>query len=252
MGHGKLEVTPSPLESERFNLAIYRAISTQWPEDISEFHSIISDLDVDVIILRTKDLKPDFASLSSNFFAIAAGDLVYWASDRNPNFPTISDSMTYVPAAEVLEDFLTVIGDSFSDYVNHYSYNDLFSGFSPADAYLDWAQSRALSSDPNVLAGVLFQDGVAVGAISGVRTGDDIEVELAGIHSSFQGQGIYSKLIGGFWHALAVSQNSRLVISTQSENTSVQSAWRKLNLRQEFEVFTTHIVRKSLQVSGEG
>jgi RimJ/RimL family protein N-acetyltransferase len=34
------------------------------------------------------------------------------------------------------------------------------------------------------------------------------------------------------------------VISTQSENLAVQSAWEKLGFTKEKKVFTTHLVRK--------
>jgi ribosomal protein S18 acetylase RimI-like enzyme len=242
------EVTffPSRFESERFGLSVARVTLTNWEKQAEIFYRELSATNVDVVVLRTKNQAANLKELKDEFIAIPAGELTYWASDCDPNFFNPSPLIGYFPARENLQDFLSVISDSFQNYSNHYTYNPLFLGHSARDAYVDWGRSRATSSENDMFAGVLKLNDVPVGAVSGVRAGDDLEIELAGIHSGFQGRGLYAHLIGEFWKSIETQPTSRLVISTQVENVKVQSAWKKLKFTKEFGVYTTHIVRRTL------
>ncbi len=242
------EVTfvPSKFESERFGVSVARVTLTNWKEHSEAFFMELSSTNVDVVVLRIKDQAASFKELNNEFTAIPAGELTYWSSGFEPNFFTPSPLIRYLPASENLQDFLSIISDSFQNYKNHYTYNPLFVGHSARDAYVEWSRRRAICTEDDKFAGVLKLNDVPVGAVSGVRAGDDLEIELAGIHSSFQGRGLYAHLIGEFWESIETLPNSRLVISTQVENLKVQSAWKKLNLTKEFGVHTIHIVRSSL------
>ena len=243
---GEVIFVPSKFESERLGLSVARVTLTDWEEHAEVFCMELSSSNFDIVVLRTKNQAANLRDLKDEFMAIPAGELTYWSSGCDPKFFNTSSLIDYFPARENLEDFLFVISDSFQNYTNHYMYNPLFLEHSARDAYVDWGRSRATSAENDKFAGVLKLNDVPVGAVSGVRAGDDLEIELAGIHSSFQGRGLYAHLIGEFWNSIETQPTSRLVISTQVENLRVQSAWKKMNLTKEFGVHTTHIVRSSL------
>jgi len=242
----KVTFVPSQIESERFGLAVARATITHWKEDATAFLNDLSASNFDVVVLRTKSQAPNLAELNPDFTFIEAGELTYWSSGHAPEFLNSTPSISYFSAKDHLEEFMSVISNSFQSYRNHYSYNPLFDEYSAREAYVDWGRRCAISSQEEQFAGVMKFNESPVGAISGSRVDKDLEVELAGIHSDFQGQGLYVNLIGEFWRSIEKSPDARLVISTQVENVNVQSAWQKMNLKQDFSVHTTHLVRKSL------
>jgi hypothetical protein len=98
--------------------------------------------------------------------------------------------------------------------------------------------------DSDALTGLLTFQEAPIGVISAVQRDDVVEVEIAGIASSAQGQGHYKYLIGQLWSMVNQPNSSQLVISTQIENQNVQSAWNKLGLKPQFEIYTTHIMPK--------
>ncbi len=245
-GNAPCLIRPSRVESERFQLRVCRAVSLNWGRQAPEFFNELTKCECDVVILRVKESMPDLNLAEPDFRSINAGRLVYWSSKANPAFPELESHMNFVSAKTHVDDFCEIVGDSFLNYVNHYSFNPLLSKLPTNYAYLDWAKSRAMSDDPNHFAGLLVVENQFVGAISGIRIGGVVEVELAGIRSDFQGRGLYGFLIGGLWRHVTTSAESKLVISTQVENLDVQSAWRKLGLVHEFYVHTTHLVHSSL------
>jgi hypothetical protein len=237
------KIVESFIESDRFGFRIARATSCEWISESNQFQVEMMKSDSEVIILRTKDVKPESSFGYPEFSSVSAGTLTYWSSIQNPSFPVLEPDMTYVPAKDSLDEYLSIVEDSFSRYVNHYSYNSLFSAVSTTDAYIDWAKSRALSEDKNSYSGIFRSAGKSVGVITGYRELDVIEVELGGIRRNFQGQGLYGYMVGAFWESTSPRQSTRLVISTQIENTAVQKAWSRLNMRHEFDAHTTHFVR---------
>jgi ribosomal protein S18 acetylase RimI-like enzyme len=242
---GESAFVPSMIESERFGLSIARVTLNNWDDYSKVFLDNLSISNYDLVILRTKHQLPNLTQMINEFTPIAAGELEYWSTDVDPKFVSSISSLSYFPAEACLDEFMFVVSDSFQDYKNHYMYNPLLKGYSAREAYVDWGRSRAVSTENDKFAGVLKLNDIPVGAVSGVRVGNDLEIELAGIHSSFQGRGLYAHLIGEFWKSIETKPISRLIISTQAENLKVQSAWKKMNLTKEFGVHTTHIVRRS-------
>jgi ribosomal protein S18 acetylase RimI-like enzyme len=143
--------------------------------------------------------------------------------------------------AGVWNSFSQVLVDSFSDYTNHYDFNQTLNGPSTSEAYLSWAMSRVGS---DALTGLLTFQHAPIGVVSAVQQCDVVEVELAGIAPNAQGHGHYRHLIGQLWRRVDRPNSSRLVISTQVENRKVQAAWKKFGLKPQFELHTTHVMRK--------
>jgi hypothetical protein len=97
--------------------------------------------------------------------------------------------------------------------------------------------------DSDALTGLLTFQEAPIGVISAVQRDDVVEVEIAGIAPNAQGHGHYKYLIGQLWRMVDQPSSSQLVISTQVENCNVQAAWKKLGLKPQFEVHTTHIMQ---------
>ena len=237
-------LTVSTSESQALNLQIYRCTSRNWEADCVDVSNQIVQSDADVVILRTRDSRPDIQV--ENFELIEAGELVYWSSPVNPQFEPLANGFTYDNGVKNLAGFRAVVESSFEGYKNHYSFDPVFESLDVESAYVDWAMKRLESNDINDLAGLLSFDGEPVGAITGVQSDHIIEIELAGIHQNFQGKGFYGQLIAGFWNTVSNPELSRIVISTQKENASVQKAWTKLGFTYEFSAFTTHFVRQDV------
>jgi ribosomal protein S18 acetylase RimI-like enzyme len=195
----------------------------------------------DLVILRTRDAMP--FDERNGFKVIPAGTLTYWASEVGAGFEAgNSDYHLELNLDESsLAYFSDVLRDSFSNYKNHYDFNPALNGPSTSEAYLQWAMSRV---DSEALTGLLTFQEAPIGVVSAVQRDDLVEVEIAGIAPSAQGHGHYKYLLGQLWRMVDQPNSARLVISTQVENRNVQSAWQKMGLNPQFEVHTTHIMRK--------
>lgn len=232
-------IRESEKESQAFGISVVRASYSSWSGIDSELQAAIQKNDL--VILRTRDVIP-FDEIDG-FTVVPAGALTYWASEVDPEFEA-GDSGYHLELKlnEIsLARFSAVLRDSFSDYKNHYDCNPALTGPSTSEAYLHWAMSRA---DSGELTGLLSFQEEAIGVVSAVQQDDLVEIEIAGIAPSAQGHGHYKFLIGQLWKKVDQPNSSRLVISTQTENRNVQSAWQKIGLKPQFEVHTTHIMRK--------
>jgi len=236
---GPPHISDSKVESQAFGISVVRANYSHWREIDSELEAAMQDNDL--VILRTRDATP-FEALDG-YTVISAGTLTYWASEVGSDFEA-GDS-GYQLELNLDESsrahFSDVLRESFFDYKNHYDFNPALNGPSTSDAYLQWAMSRV---DSDALTGLLTFQGVPIGVVSAVQRGDLVEVEIAGIAPNAQGHGHYKYLLGQLWRMVDQPNSARLVISTQVENRNVQSAWQKMGLNSQFEVHTTHIMRK--------
>lgn len=194
---------------------------------------MLRDSVVCVVIIRApSDLVRMSNSIqASGRIVIPAGTLLYWEltlsgrknadSRRELNVRALSPGSADAAVK-------TVIDESFAGYVNHYSYNRLLDSHLVAAGYREWAE-RSMSS-PDAIGLVLEDGGVPVGIATARnwRDKDVLEIELAGIVSSRQGEGLYRALIDGVTREGLALGVSRIAISTQSQNLSVQRAWALL------------------------
>lgn len=235
---GLPDIFDSKVESEAFGISVVRANYSNWNGIDAELEAVMEKNDL--VILRTRDAKP-FNALDG-FTVIPAGSLTYWASEVGSHFESGDSSyrLEFNLDESSRSQFSDVLRDSFLDYRNHYDFNPALNGPSTSEAYLQWALSRV---DSDALTGLLTFQEEPIGVISAVQRGNLVEVEIAGIAPSAQGHGHYKYLIGQLWKNVDQPNSSRLVISTQVENLNVQSAWKKLGLAPQYEVYTTHIMR---------
>lgn len=230
----------SEKESQAFGISVVRANYSTWNGIDSELHAAMQKNDL--VILRTRDVIP-FDEIDG-FTVIPDGAITYWASEVDPEFEA-GDSGYHLELKlneSSLARFSEVLRDSFSDYKNHYDCNPALTGPSTSEAYLHWAMSRV---DSGELTGLLTFHDEAIGVVSAVQKDGLVELEIAGITHKAQGNCHYKFLIGQLWKKVDQPNSSRLVISTQTENRNVQSAWQKIGLKPQFEVHTTHIMKKN-------
>jgi hypothetical protein len=226
-------------ESNTFGMSVTRASYSTWNGIDSELKTALHENDL--VILRTRDVRP-FDQLDG-FVVIPAGAIIYWVGEIDPDFDAGNSDYQLINnlIGKSRQDFSKVLQDSFSEYTNHYDFNDALQGITAADAYLKWAMTKA---DSGELTGLLTFKEVPIGVVSAVQQGSVVEVEIAGIAPGAQGQGHYAHLIGNLWRIVDQPNLSKLVGATQIENLNAQSAWAKIGLKPQFEVHTTHIMRK--------
>jgi GNAT superfamily N-acetyltransferase len=114
--------------------------------------------------------------------------------------------------------------------------------------YQEWA--RVTASDPTAIAVVLLVEGEPVGMATASRSGDEVDILLAGVVRAFQGRGLYPHLLERVRSVAERSGVPRVVISTQSSNVRVQSIWSRLGWRPYRTVETAHLVRPGLLPTG--
>ena len=111
-----------------------------------------------------------------------------------------------------------------------------------ATAYAEWV-TNSIQSSSNTCYLMTHSDVPAGMALT--HSGDGfVEVLLAGVAKSYQGQGLYKYLLGHITVDSREKESHRVVISTQSGNVHVQKAWARFGLLPALSVQTVHIERK--------
>ena len=222
---------------------VWRATALPTSGESLELHNFMRDFEGDVLILRTLEPFTGRSLDVSKWAVIDCGELTYWGANGMPT-DLIDETYQLIPANMCIDEFKAVVRSSFKGYKNHYSFNPMFNSISPVEAYVDWGVNLALSEDPSSFALVMRHNDVSIGVILAEGKERYFEIQLAGISSDFQRLGHYTNMIKKFWQQFVIQNELPIVISTQSDNLSVQQAWKKLGLTEEFKVFTSHICRK--------
>lgn len=187
---------------------------------------------------------------------LPASGIVYWSlpSEADGSAPVVPEGVEVRDVSgtgrdpEVAAALDLVVDDSFADYLTHYSYDPLFPEPWVRAGYQEWA--RATASDPDGVAVLLLVDGDPVGMATAQRSGDHVDILLAGVVRRFQGRGLYPHLLERVRSIAERSGAARVVISTQSSNVRVQSIWSRLGWRPYRTLETAHLVRPGLVPTG--
>jgi GNAT superfamily N-acetyltransferase len=130
---------------------------------------------------------------------------------------------------------------AFADYFSHYHADLGFDRAKVDDAFVDWA--RRSCQDQSVADRVFVaDDGDALGGFATLRFNDGAEGEgiLFGVHPSYQGKGIYRDfMITGMRWCLEHGR-TRMIVSTQINNYTVQRAWVRLGFVHYRSFYTLH------------
>lgn len=247
----------SESESSRFELSVFRMTVPDSVEDIDLLRAAVADADADVIIVRYRSSATAVPRLLASLGRplIHTPALGYWEASPSrhvaqqlPEGLGVQNDLTD-PAACALA--VARIGDIFAGYVNHYSYNPLFSAERSLAGYQEWAE-RTIRDSPTD-SSVLLYGGEIIGVATMIRKpsvnpchGEETEVALAGLVPDARGRGWYEHLLGSCVERTEQIGASRLVISTQVTNAGVQRAWARMGLLPFGSVETAHLLRPGL------
>lgn len=198
----------------------------RYPSSLSRLGAVIGDtgrriLPVDVLT---------YWEVSAETLATAPGGV-------DPSLQVVSGEVTEA-AREALK---TVLVDSFCGYGNHYTANPALDPELALAGYLEWAMG-AFDRDPHN-AILLTHDGAPVGASTLTEGDGHLEIELAGMIGTSQGQGWYRVLLAGIGREALRRGLSSVIISTQVSNIRVQRAWVRAGMKPFAAVTTLHVLR---------
>ena len=241
-----MDLRPSPLESKRFGLRVYRAAV-----DAIDADDLIEALDrehVDIAILRMP--APSLGSLEAlrrrGLAPIVADKLVHYDIDLDALTPRPlgSEPVMLRPAThsdtELLESLAREI---FVGYVTHYHANPLLPPEKILDGYAEWAASPVRTKAGGDAAWLVEAGGETAG-FSCYRIDQATRLAtgvLNGIRPAHRGRGVYRRMLQQMLMQFRAFGLQRFAIATQMQNVKVQRIWVSEGLTLRREDHTVHI-----------
>ncbi len=253
-----LQAALSPRESARFGRRMARMVLGPGA-GAGDVREALTSLAADIVIVRYDAGEQAVPALlvQPGWDVLAAAPIVYWSLARGrgpvdvvpPRLQVVARArlMHQMGGAGVAALVDRVVGASFSGYGTHYLTNPLLDAGGALAGYQEWARDSATAEGHELLA--LLADGEPVG-ITTLARGDlpqpHVEILLAGLVPSAQGQGWYAHLLAAAERLATDAQADRVVISTQVHNTGVQRAWCRFGFEPVGAYATVHLVREGL------
>ena len=241
----------SKIESNRFDLCIYREKIDSLNADYENIKSKLEKNDVDILILRLPTLSmPDhYKLLSDSYRVIHADSLLYYKNDlQKSNGSVLRNDFSFEcienDNVDCLNEMIPII---FSDYQNHYFSNPLLDRTKIISGYIEWAMSYSnvgngriawivKDHEKNVAFATCYFD-------EKERMCDGI---LYGVMPEYSGRGVYSDLICYTKSFFKEKGFEKMYVSTQLQNVAVQKVWCREGFRLDHSYETYHIVKKEL------
>lgn len=262
VGRG-VEYSASPAESRRFGVSVARVtvLSDDAASSSDRLREVLRTASEDVLVVRypAAELGLGAVVATSGRDVIPAGALTYWgalAADvvaRPVDQPepvdvvSVSEWVHAGPDGGVVEDVVdVVVAESFAGYGNHYVANPLLDHVAALAGYQEWARLTVSAHPDDVL---LLRRGAQVIGVATCHVSpesDRLEVLLAGLVPSAQGQGLYALLLAACAEHASYRGKAELIISTQVHNVRVQRTWARAGLLPFGAVETVHCVRPGL------
>ncbi|MBO9523802.1 MAG: N-acetyltransferase [Nocardioidaceae bacterium] len=237
----------SPAEGDRFGRTVQRmTLPLEFAGDDDAVLAVLDRADADVVVLRYPAARVALFArlLGRGRAALLADQLDYWrlrvGAGRRPE---PRPDLVVEPAAGGLDSLVDdLVADIFAGYGNHYLANPLFDPALALAGYQEWARGSARAGGSLVLS----LGGFPVALATTASQGDHREIELAGVRTERQGQGLYPHLLAGVEGAAAAAGEESVVISTQVHNTGVRRAWARYGFEPVACFSTVHLVRDGL------
>jgi GNAT superfamily N-acetyltransferase len=218
----------SAIDEERFGIRSARAVGVT-AENLSTVLEFCKREGVKFLIARcpVADLRAAQAMEGEGFFL--TDTLVYFSRDLN-NVPEENDRGVLVrPMKEnEVDQVKTVAAEAFGGYYGHYHADSRLPKEKSDEAYVSWAV-RSCSS-PGVADVVLVAEiddvimGLATLRLNHEGSGEGI---LFCVSPQAQRKGIYRAFIVSGMRACAGAGATRMLVSTQIQNTAVQKVWAR-------------------------
>ncbi len=245
------ELHPSALESSRFGIVVERGRFDS-ETSTSSIVRVIEESAADLIVLRLPAGRSDVAThlQAKGEMVIHADTLVYHGVDLDPSSGRAAAHVRPASAADRGQ-IARIAGNSFRNYRAHYAANPLLPQQAVLDGYIEWAQSRLSSHDPRSATWVVIDDETVAGFATCDICDGVVEIVLNAVDPAFERRGHYGALLSHLLHFYGSTGMTRLVISTQVWNYTVQRQWARAGLLLDT-AFDTYHVERRLRLDPEG
>jgi hypothetical protein len=231
-------------ESKRFGITVVNFKYGSRLHNAQTLFDGLSAAQYDLAVVRYPSDKTELSMLieSNRYKALLTDPTVYWKSRKSLEKRPIED---WVQVSEVtiteLPSVAQVIGSAFHGYQSHWHFNPNTNQIEMSEAYTEWVTNAIDSPTTHVFLMLDSGVGEPIGMAMIQIEENVLEILLAGIVVTRQGQGLYGQLlthITNFGSAKGVDQ---VVISTQASNINVQKAWIAQGWVPAMTVQTVHI-----------
>jgi hypothetical protein len=238
----------SASESDRFGRVVSRfniGINSKLTDD--EIASICSLDESDLLVLRTPSSRIKIGSLLSrlqNKFAFQADTLVYYELDTSvyQASPDVDGEIFRLRSTDLglLDQFTSLIKQTFFDYTNHYGANPKLDAFNVEDGYLEW--TLGFLADPSCNTFVRCTKSNYIDGWMTVKQDEDyVEMIIGGSNPLARGTGTYMKLVNAIMLHYLNLGSKHIRVSTQITNSDVIGVWHKNGFKYSGSINTFHI-----------
>lgn len=233
----------SPLEKERFGFITARGELTS-DISITQVLQRANDLRAEILMLRipTSNLLGAQQALAQG--AILADTLVYYeAAVREQDDVVLGRGLRHRMLGQQEASKVEKLARSaFQNYVSHYHADPKLSREAADETYASWAY-RSCEGLPvaNVVIGIENDADDIVGFITLKRSGDLASIELNAVSPLHQRRGIYAALVRLAMNWAMKEGCSRVSVSTQLNNISVQKVWSRFGFEPVKSYYTLHL-----------
>lgn len=237
-----MQVSLSSIDEERFGIRTARALQVT-VDSLEEVLSFCRDHNAKFLIARclASELTAAQAMESSGF--ILTDTLVYYLRNLvNTPIPTDTSTVLVRPIRVGEESQVRVVAaECFRGYFGHYHADPRLDRAKCDETYVSWAVRSCMSRE--VADGVLVAD--EAGSIRGfatlrINSPEEGEGVLFGVAQMAQGHGIYRSFIVHAMQWFLSKGCTRMVVSTQITNISVQKVWTRVGFEPSHSYYTFH------------
>lgn len=241
-----IEITDSPLESDRFGFRVLRAILGSTLKDSDEdVTARLASEDFDLLVVRYPANRTRLFQQLERLPAmrvIHADTLLYWELPGDID-PLPNSSWTATVELTNPTAILESVRDSFRDYPNHYSASPELNMDDVLNGYLEWAEPFLSDESGRFTIQLQNPDG-RVGGFTMCLEGEYPELVLTAVEPWARGQGTHQQVIE---HASAELRRRqpgcRIVTSTQAHNLAALRSWSRIGMRPCLSLQTLHLWR---------
>ena len=238
----------SESESARFGRVVSRfnlGINSKLSDD--EIVSNCSLDDSDLLVLRTPSTRVKLGSLLCRLpdkFSFQADTLVYYELDTSvyKAVPTDDTEIFRLGSTDLgmLDQFTSLVKQTFTDYTNHYAANPKLGSFNVEDGYLEWTLGFLVDVNCNTFVRCTKPNYID-GWMTVKQDEDYVELIIGGNNPLARGTGTYMKLVNAIAFYYLNFGIKYIRVSTQITNLDVIGVWHKNSFKFLGSINTFHI-----------
>lgn len=241
-GRVHVAITFNEQETARFGVRCARVIDPSVPTDVINAEARKHAITFLSARVSTHDTRIVHALEDDGYRLMDT--LVYYerAAAASGNEPAVNSDI-HVRSASLrdAEDVGSVAGAAFAGYFGHFHADERLSDADCDAVYVDWAKNCVVSQSSSLPVLVACAGDSVVGFLAATRVSDTCaDIALNAVSPKMQGRGVYHALLVAALDQIADAGIANATISTQVNNTAVQSVWCKLGFRMQRSLYTLH------------